>query len=252
MNEGPSGTSDSQSQPEERRQFVRVRKDVQVSVRIAGEAPKAYSPSTRNLGTGGLLITLRREMAVGTRLQLRATQESAGVEFCTEGRVVWCEFNGSTGKCDIGVCFLGLEPNQRRNVIAFLGMPYGEIAGRERRQFIRLDKRVLAEYRTGRRFLKRWRIASTQDVSVDGVAIIAQERLNTGTKIQMRIHLDDGINRNMKADGVVLECSRSRERPSSYVLHVRYQNSSSETQHRLADYVSRILAAPPPDSAPGL
>ena len=174
MNEDPSGISDSQLLPDERRRFMRVRKDVKVSVRIIGEPPQAYSPSTRNLGTGGLLLTLRREMTVGTRLQLRATQESAGVEFCTEGRVVWCEFNDTTGKCDIGVCFMRLEPNQRQNVIAFLGTQYGEIAGRERRQFIRLDRRVLAEYRTGLRLLKRWRIASTLDISVDAKANVAE------------------------------------------------------------------------------
>jgi len=227
----------------ERRRYVRVRPEAQVSIRIVGVPAAEYVHSIRNIGTGGLLLVLPRILPAGTRLQMRVTVESLGIEFTTGGRVVWAERNEASGACYVGVCFVGLEPLQRRNVLALIGLPTEDQDDFERRHFIRLSKRIAIEYSTHRKFFKRKHLASTKDLSLGGAAILAEKSLARGTQIDMSIHLEDGQAKPLNVGGLVLDCVRGKGKGTLRAMHVQFLEPSQETHDRLAAYISRILSA---------
>jgi len=78
---------------------------------------------------------------------------------------LWSEQNEASGACYVGVCFVGLEPLQRRNVLALIGLPHEDQDDLERRHFIRLSNRIAIEYSTHRKFFKRKHLASTKDIA---------------------------------------------------------------------------------------
>lgn len=246
----PDGTEKHGSvpPPEERRRYVRVRKEVKLTCRIIGEPPKEDVLPMRNLGTGGLLLSMREPLHLGTRLQLRATIPSAGIEFSMGGRVVWCEFNGTTSRHEAGVCFVGLDPGQRQNVMALIGAHLAEASGLERRHFIRLWRRQMVEYRVGTRFFHRWHTASTQDISLGGLALLVDRHFAPGTAMSLRIYLEDAPDKPLAADCVVVGSAHRDNRPGEWVAHVHFQHMATEAHERLAAYISKALSAPAIDA----
>jgi len=238
------GSRKKEVPPDERRKYLRVRKEVDLSIRIVGRSQAEYSPSVRNLSIGGIHFSIAQPMSVGTKLQLRAVIKSADIEFGTTGRVVWTEYNHMTDKHDVGVSFVGMNPTQRQNIMTFIGVQQGEMEGFERRRFIRLPKRILTDYRTGRMPLKRWRVATTQDISIGGMALIVQERLDVRAKIEVRIHLDDG-GKPLRLAGVVLEHIRPSAGARGFIVAVEFQPLSPQARRRLGGYISDMLTTLP-------
>ena len=243
MTAGPNTNDKDTMSGAERRRYVRVRTEAAVSIRLVGVPPAEHAHSVRNIGTGGLLLVIPRMLPIGTRLQMRMTVKSLGIEFTTGGRVVWGEHNEASGAYYVGVCFVGLEPLQRRNVLALIGLPREDQDDLERRQFIRLSKRIAIEYSSHRKFFKRKHVASTKDISLGGATIVAEKPMAKGTRINMSIHLEDGQAKSLDVEGVVLDCVRGKGKGTLSALHVQFQNPSQEVRDRLAGYISKILTA---------
>lgn len=235
----------SRISPEERRQFVRIRHEVKLSCRVLSMPEEDHQVPMRNLGTGGLLMVTNKPLAVGCLLDMR-TCLSEGVEFRLHGRVVWADFNPGSGHHECGVCFVGLDQEQRRNVLALLS--HGD--GVERRRHIRLPRQLLVEYRPTHSLLARWRGAHTRDISMGGAAIQTEQRLEVSTAIQLRIHLDDRGEKPWQAMAIVVESHPPHETPSALLASVRFLTLEPEMARRLATYLSQKLSAKIPGLGP--
>lgn len=229
---------DVKSLPDERRQFVRIHHSVQLSCRIVGVPEHDDRIPVRNLGTGGVLLVTRKPLAPGALLDMRVTL-TEGVEFRLHGRVVWSEFNPGIGNNENGVCFVGLDQEQRKNVLALLG----HSDGIERRKHIRLARQLLVEYRRAGGLLRRWRGAFTQDISMGGAAMRTDRRLETGTELRLRIHLDDQNPKPWQAGAMVIESQPGKELVGSMMTSLRFMPLEPEMSQRLATYISSKLTA---------
>ena len=229
--------------PEERRRYLRMRKEAKLTCRVLSEPLEEEQAVTRNLGTGGLLLSTHKPLKVGSRLQICASVSPGNVQLKTGARVVWSDYNGATDRYEAGICFMGLDPDQQRNVLALVGRRLPEGAGMERRRYIRLNKRLLLEYRCGTKLLHRWRVASMQNISMAGVALLPPEHISDGSSIQMRIHLDDELEKTLDAQGVVLHCE-GRKKDADWRAHVKFEKLAGDARDRLAGYISRMLTAP--------
>ena len=236
MQAGPE--SNARLPPEERRQFVRIRREVKLTCRVLTTPEQEGPMPVRNLGTGGVLLVTRKPLAPGVMLDMRTTL-SEGVEFRLHGRVVWTECNPTSGHHEAGVCFVGLDQEQRKNVLALLGHSDGV----ERRRHIRLARQLLVEYRPARRLLARWRGGHTQDVSMGGAAIRTDQRLESGMEIHLRIHLDDRQPKPWQALAMVIESQPSREAPSAMMTALRFMQMEPAMSQRMAMYISQKLSA---------
>jgi len=241
-----AGSESSSKMPlEERRQFVRVRHEVKLSCHVLSMPEQDNPIPVRNLGTGGLLLATRRPLAIGALLNMR-TCLSEGVELRLHGRVAWTEFNPGSGHHECGICFVGLNQEQRRNVLALLA--HGD--GVERRRHVRLSRQLLVEYRPAHRLLPRWRVAHTRDISMGGAAIHTEQRLEVSMEIRLRIHLDDHGERPWRASAVVVESHPPHETPSVLIASVRFMPLGPEMSRRLAAYLSQKLSAGIPGLGP--
>ena len=93
--------------PNERRLFVRVRKEVELNYRIMG-APMEEAPSpTRDVSAGGLRIATSEYLPFDTQVLLTASIRDTGVAFHLNGHVVWSVKHEDTGECEAGVAFIG-------------------------------------------------------------------------------------------------------------------------------------------------
>jgi len=246
----PPGSDESKGAiaTEERRRYVRVRSEVKLNLRLIGRPPKDETAAVRNLGTGGLLVSTQKPLAVGTRLQIQMAIESSGVEFSVGGRVVWNEFNAVTSRHEAGICFVGLDPTQRQNVTALVGTDLHEAKSLERRRFVRLPRRIMAEYRVGAKLLHRWRTGFTRNISMGGVALLTDRKFAVGASVALRIHLEDMPKQALVVGGVVLNSKHQDNRPREWVVHVAFRAPDKAVRERLASYISKMLSAPPIDS----
>ena len=227
--------------PEERRQYLRIRKEVQLSCRIVSTPEDRADISTRNLSTGGLLISTRKKLPVGACVQFRAAVEDQTIAFSVTGRVVWTDVNPISGRHEAGVCLIGLDASQRHNILSLIGKGSGQ-EGTERRHYIRLLRHLLVEYRVAHKLMQRWRPAHTQDISLGGMCLVTEERLWPSNAVTTRIHLDDLLGRPLEIEGVVLQCAAANDALNRLLTSVRFQKMADEPHQRLAAYISRMLS----------
>lgn len=243
MTEGVSG-SRKQHSAEERRGFCRVRKEVTLSCRITSDGSEDVEGVTRNVSSGGILLSTRRPVKVGTALQLSIILEVEGLRFDLPGQVVWSEFNGVTGRNESGVAFTGLDPSQRENVMTIIGKSEH---GDERRRFIRLQKRLFAEYKKGG-FLSGWKHAHTQDISLGGALLNTEEVLTIGQEVRARIHLDDSVGSPFEAKVVVIDSQPAKEKPGIVHTRAKFTPLDPPAKVRLVGYISKLVRATPLDA----
>jgi len=146
-----------------------------------------------------------------------------------------------TGRNEAGVAFTDLTPAQRQNVMAIIGK---SDHGDERRRFLRLQRRLFAEYRLGG-FLARWKHAHTQDISLGGMLLNTEEPLCTGQEARVRVHLDDAVPKPLDADVVVIDSQPAKEKPGIINTRMRFGPLDPATQARLVGYISKLVHATP-------
>ena len=80
MTEDGELTAKSGFTAEERRDFVRIRKEIQVTCTILSAPKEEMAGETRDLGAGGVLLSTRRPLTPGVMLLLHvSTPHSAGM-----------------------------------------------------------------------------------------------------------------------------------------------------------------------------
>ncbi len=245
MPEGVSG-SRKQHSAEERRGFYRVRKEVALSCRVVADGSDDQEGVTRNVSTGGILLSTRRPIKVGTMLLVNIVLEAEGIRFDLPGRVVWSEFNGVTGRNESGVAFNSLDPAQRENVMSIIGKSEH---GDERRRFIRLQRRLFAEYKKGG-FLSGWKHAHTQDVSLGGTLLNTMEPLPQGAEARLRIHLDDAAPNPLETKIVIIDSQPAKEKPGITNTRAKFVLLDPPEKLRLVAYISKLVHATPIEPSP--
>lgn len=245
MAEGVSG-SRKQHSADERRGFYRVRKEVTLSCRIVADGSDDHEGVTRNVSAGGILLSTRRPIKVGTGLQVCLVLEAEGLRFDLPGKVVWSEFNGVTGRNESGVAFSSLDPAQRENVMTIIGKSEHND---ERRRYIRLQRRLFAEYKKGG-FLSAWKHAHTQDISLGGTLLNTEEVLPTGAEIRLRIHLDDAAPKPFETKIAVIDSQPAKEKPGINNTRAKFLPLGPPEKTRLVTYISRLVRATPIEPSP--
>jgi len=240
MNDAQPGTP--KATPQERRGFIRMRKEVRLSCHLMEDYGRPVDISTRNVSVEGLLITLRREVKIGAMLTLRATMDDGRVEVVVPGRVAWADYNGVTGHFEAGVSLVGIDPTRRKNILSLLGTSLGN-EGIERRHYIRLPRRLMVEHRLARGILRRWKSGHTKDISVGGVGVIATEEIKAHTEINLRIHLDSKSGRPIHADGIVVDTRKHPEPSGGVLLAVKFTRQEPDSRQRLGEYITGMLNA---------
>jgi c-di-GMP-binding flagellar brake protein YcgR len=225
---------------EERRRYVRLRKEVRLTCHIMEEKSKVADISTRNVSLGGLLIALRREVQVSAMLNLHFSLESGMVEVMVPGRVVWAEYNGITGQFEAGVMLVGMDAQHRQNIMSLMGKSLGS-EGIERRHYIRLQRRLLVEYRPAGGILRRKHTGHTRDISVGGMGLHTAQEIKPGSGVSMRVHFDDG-GAPVQIEGSVLESRECREEPGGgNLIAVHFTHMDDASHVRLSAYITRTL-----------
>ena len=241
MTEDGELTAKSGFTAEERRDFVRIRKEIQVTCTILSAPKEEMAGETRDLGAGGVLLSTRRPLTPGVMLLLHVVLDADALAFDVKGRVVRTGFNATLGRHESGVCFVGLDPGQRLNVLAVMGR-HGH-SGEERRKYIRLQRRLLAEYRTAHKLFGSWHIAHTQDLSLGGAMLLTDEHLFPSHEVDVRIGLDDGSAKPLIAAAVVIDSLPSKEQRGVQLTNVRFMKDDAQARERLMGYICRLLGA---------
>ena len=230
-----------QTNYEERRRFLRVRKEISIHCRVMG-APAEPTP-TRDLSAGGLHITSQVALPLGAQVVLSATMESAGVEFNMPGRIVWTAFDEVEHCHEAGVCFVGLDPLQRENVIALVAAELPAPDGAERRRFIRLRKEVRVEFRTDP--VAAWQTVFTYDISLGGFAFVSEEAIASGAALDLRIHLAETEAEAVEAQGAVISSVASDTADGEFLVSGKFEQLTPVNFERLVAFVSAHVVAPP-------
>lgn len=230
------------SSPEERRRYVRLRKEVQLTCHVLEEGKRVADISTRNLGLGGLLITLRREVKVGSLLNLHFALEKGLVEVMVPGRVVWADYNGVSGRFEAGVMLVGIDEEHRRNIMSLMGKSLGN-EGIERRHYIRLQRRLLVEYKAARGILRRKHSGHTRDISVGGMGIYTDRLLDAGSGISLWLHFDDNSGEPAAIEGTVIESRESKDasKVGGNLTAVQFTHMDVAAHERLSAYITKML-----------
>lgn len=228
---------------EERRRFLRVRKQVNIHCRITG-AP-AEPASSRDVSAGGLHVTSRAALPRDAQVLLTATLESTGLQFDIPGRVIWTAFDDKNNCHEAGICFIGIDPLQRENIISLIAAELPESDGTERRRFIRLRKQIRVEYRADTDAPDQWRKTFTKNISLGGFAIITRETPKPGALLHLRIHLAESDAKPVEAQGVVLRSVPSDTEESGFAASGKFHQLIPEQFERLVAFVSAHVVAPP-------
>jgi len=228
---------------EERRRFVRVRKQVNIHCRVTGASPEPTS--SRDISAGGLRIISRSELPREAQVLLTATVESTGLHFDIPGRVVWTAFDDKNNRHEAGISFVGLDPLQRENIIALIATDLPDSDGSERRRFIRLRKQVRVEYRQDTDPTDQWRDTFTKNISLGGFAIITREAISSGAFLRLRLHLAETDAEPVEAQGLVLRSAPSDTEKSGFATSGKFHQFVPDQFERLVAFVSAHVVAPP-------
>jgi diguanylate cyclase (GGDEF)-like protein len=98
----------------ERRAYVRVNADFTGTYWVVSTESRPFV--ARNISEGGILFSTDRPISVGSMLKLHASIPGERRAIECAARVVRVEMNGERGQYEVGACFIGLAPEQRRGL----------------------------------------------------------------------------------------------------------------------------------------
>jgi len=231
--------------PQERRRYVRVKRGVSVTYSVIGRPePGTVRTSARDLGLGGLLLTTPEALRPGTRLLLVLLIRNADIELHLHGEVVWCDHDPTGRAYETGIGFRGLDAAQRKNILALIAGSIPSRDGMEQRHFIRLRKALPVKYRVRGKVGGKWRVGSVQDLSVGGFAIATDESLEKGTRLKLRIGIDDDLEEPLELMADVTRNAAQAGVPGRFLMSGRFRDVPTKAFERLAAYISKHVLTP--------
>ncbi len=230
--------------PEERRRYVRIRKEISLTYSVVAQGHAHGGSSSLDLSIGGVQFPTSEALEPDTELLLTLSIAATGVSFNIRGKVAWCHYNEELAQHEVGVGFLGMEPLQRENILALIAsdLPAGEES--ERRRFVRLRSALHACFRLAGDSTHDWQTASIRDLSLGGFAMIADIQLKSNAAVALRIHLRGPHEDALEMEAVLLSSAPIAEEEGHFRTSGKFQNLTPATFERLAAYVSEHVAGP--------
>ena len=243
MDNGMLGEFNPLATPEERRRYVRVRKDILFDYTIVKKKMDVTSTATLNLSGGGLRFIVEEPLVPGTEVSLEFTMPATGTKFHADSLVMWCRYDKAAGQHEIGVSFTNMDRAERENVLSLIASELPSSGGSELRKFIRLERNLSVQLQEADRPGAEWVNARTTDISLGGVGMLTQEEVGEGKPVQLRLFLYGPREKPIEVKAVVLEDVRDRR--GERRVRVRFQDLPPKTFETIANYITERVSGLP-------
>ena len=219
----------------EQRKYYRVRRKMKVRCRVTGSDDADTSGRSLDMSLGGIRLSLKHEIPSGKTLELTLNDEKNDLLLVLTGRVVRGAWNHNTGRYEIGIQFPDLAPTQLENVRALIGRDE-TAGGKQNRRSVRLKKHLIVEIRRSGRFLAKKLLATSVDISLDGMAAQAEKPCKTGVLYEARIFLP-AEKKPPSVKAHVLE-TRRHHGVQRWLMRMRFVEFEGEARNRIGRFLS--------------
>jgi len=215
------------------REFLRVPVSLSVRYWTKNELKDRYIPV---LGEGGLFVSAVDPLPVGSVIDLEVVLARKGIRFPVKGKVVWVNEGEDPAKRGMGIQFVDLSYEQKRNIY---GLVDDTLHQRllERRRFARLDSKLKVQFVYAEGFFE----LKTEDLSLGGMFIATDHLVPVGENIRVVLHIP-GDQPSVKA---VCEVVRVVEEPSPGQpagLGVRFSEMDEGSATAIRDYLGKMVS----------
>jgi uncharacterized protein (TIGR02266 family) len=163
------------------REFLRVPVSLAVRYWTRDELKDRYIPV---LGEGGLFVSTVDPLPVGSEMDLEIVLAQKGLNFPVKGLVVWVNEGEDPARRGMGIKFVELTYEQKRNIYSLVDDSLKQRL-LERRQFARVDTRLQVQFVYAEGFFE----LKTEDLSLGGMFIATEHLVPAGEKIRMVLHI---------------------------------------------------------------
>ena len=221
----------------ERRRYCRVRRHVDVGLRIVDTHQTAERTAAADISVGGVRLKVQRDLPQGSRLGVTLYDRRSDLDMVLRGTVVWRAWNAQEKCFDVGVRFDHLATDQHRNLLALIGLESGP-HGAERRHFVRLDADLSARLAPADEPGAEPAELRVTDMGPGGMAGVCASALRTGVIYLAEIALPGGKEPvRMRAEAL-----GSRRRAGGRLMtRFRFLGIEPDARRRIAKFLGRLV-----------
>ncbi|MBW1807129.1 MAG: PilZ domain-containing protein [Deltaproteobacteria bacterium] len=215
------------------REFLRVPVTIKVRYRVAGRLTKRCLTV---LGEGGLFISSRDFLPIGSQLQIEVIPAGESAHFEVRGQIVWTCKMGNPDECGMGIKFVKLTDPIKRHIHALLDATLRKDLI-ERRKFSRVDAGLGVHVFAPERPVD----LRTSDIGIGGMLMSWAYPAPARDRLQFELHLPG----NQPPVNGLAEVARLVEKPwgrSSGSLGVRFTDLSRQGHDAIQAYLGRQAA----------
>ena len=220
------------SDPQERRKFVRIRREVTVQIKRQTGDGALVAGKTLDVSLMGLRTQVAAELVTGTPVEIMFDEPTLALHVTVPGVVAWAAHEQSSH--DVGVSLLGMLPLDQDNFLSI----FGEGGGHERREYVRLQKRLVAEVPTGLAFLGGAMVVSTADIGLGGIAAVAPKPLKVGKRYQLKVFLRHE-ERPFLAQATAVACNPTPD--GQHFVRMKFDGIVEDERKRLGRFLGAEL-----------
>ncbi|MBW1808245.1 MAG: PilZ domain-containing protein [Deltaproteobacteria bacterium] len=215
------------------REFLRVPVSLAVRYWTKDELKDRYIPV---LGEGGLFVATVDPLEVGSTLDLEIVLAQKGLTFPIKGQVVWVNNGEDPAQRGMGVKFVELTYEQKRNIYNLVD---DNLRQRllERRRFARVDTKLHVQFVYAEGFFE----LKTEDLSLGGLFIATDHLVPVGEKVRLVLHIP-GDHPSVKAVCEVVRVVEESAPGQPAGLGIRFDDMSDADLLTVRDYLGRRVA----------
>ena len=227
---------------EERRRFPRVSKSLHIKARLVNAEPEDMPGETVDFSLGGVCIQTARQAPIGGEVHLTFGGLAPELAFSTHGRVAWCLPGKAKDTFETGIELLGMSADKQQRLLALISEEgWAPGTDPEERRYVHLRRHLLVQYRKAGAWLKRSRDnAYSVEVSVHGLVLHTEQKLDRREKLNLHLLLTDGQSEPVECFGNVIQRHQGGK-DNDWASTIAFEELSEEGSARLAAFLSREL-----------
>jgi len=219
----------------EKRKYVRVPHEMEVNCHPIGSEEVDLECRSLDISGGGIRLIVPGELAKGQKLQLAFGSGAFDFHLGLVGVVVWSEPLPASNQHEVGIQFQDLTPELQNDVLAFIGS-IGAYHGHERRRFVRLGEDVLVVLRKTQGIFRRKASGHVVDISLKGMAVMANRAFRPHTTCVAEIRLLDPVTVTAR---VVAVAARREEK--GWLMRLRFDDLEDDARERIGRFLSNQI-----------
>ena len=181
----------------ERREFVRVPHELDVSHRPADSEAEPEESRSADISIGGILLVSSKDVPIGTEIDLLVSSGAHHVREPLHGTVLRSAKSEEDDRYRVGVEFDVPLPAGTDEVSILLPPLIRGLAGKQNRRFVRIGCALPLRFKSG--MLGRWHQAETCDLSLGGAMFSTAEKVRKGSLLRLRIPMN--VHAELRAKG---------------------------------------------------